>query len=280
MLKKYFLIFYSFGKQLQKDNIGAHAASISFFFLLSVFPVLVILFTILAISPISEEVVLKILVEITPGFLDEYIYLIFGQAEEMYGTVLPIAVVVLLWSAGKGMWGLMMGLNTANGVTEKRNALWVRLLSSLYSLIMIIVLVVCMCVIVAGERFVEYIENLFPRLSMFLGLMGNLRFLVVWGFLILLFMMIYAFIPNIKNVVALQAPGAVFAATGWSVVSWGFSLYMEYFGTMTVYGSLSTLILVMIWIYTCMYIMLLGANINGYFKPLFEKSNNKAKFNR
>ena len=187
---------------------------------------------------------------------------------------------MLLWSAGKGMWGLMMGLNTANGVTEKRNALWVRLLSSLYSLIMIIVLVVCMCVIVAGERFVEYIENLFPRLSMFLGLMGNLRFLVVWGFLILLFMMIYAFIPNIKNVVALQAPGAVFAATGWSVVSWGFSLYMEYFGTMTVYGSLSTLILVMIWIYTCMYIMLLGANINGYFKPLFEKSNNKAKFTR
>jgi len=277
MIKKLYLIINSFGKQLQRDNIGAYASSIAFFFLLSMFPILMIAFTILAISPLSEDVMLKILVDFTPAFLDQYIYRLFDTANQAYHAVLPVAIVLLLWSAGKGMWGMMMGLNTSYGITEKRNIIWVRILASFYSLIMLIVIIACFGMIVTGEKILHRIEGLFPDFSSVMKMLGNLRFIVVWLLLVLIFDLLFTVIPNIRLKFRLQLPGAVFAATGWAVISLGFSIYVQYSGGASLYGSLSTLILVMIWIYTCMYIFLIGANMNRYFKSVIENVLNKPK---
>jgi len=271
MLKRLYLIFYSFSKQLQRDNIGAYASSISFFFLLSMIPLLLIGCMILGRSPITEDEVLFLMRNYSPDFLDGFIDKLIPQMYETSSTVLPIAIITMLWSAGKGMWGMMMGLNTANEVKEGRNVLLVRIQASFYSMIMLIVLVGCMGMVLAGENILGKIELLFPNLSSTLQFLGNMRFFVVWGFLTIVFTLIYTVVPNKKLKLRYQVPGAVFSAIGWSVISLGFSIYMNYFSeSVSLYGSLSTIIICMIWLYMIMYILLIGANLNRYFGSVIQ----------
>ena len=68
----------------------------------------------------------------------------------------------------------------------------------------------------------------------------------------------------------MQLPGAVVAAVGWSVITWGFSIYVDRFNGFSAYGSLTTIIILMLWLYACMYIVMAGAFLNRYFKPAFQ----------
>ncbi len=92
------------------------------------------------------------------------------------------------------------------------------------------------------------------------------------GILAVLFMVLYRFVPNRKARRIRQAPGAAFAAVCWYVFSIVFSLYVEYSpGLANMYGSLTTIVLVMLWLYFCMYIILIGAEINSYFEDQFRR---------
>ena len=82
--------------------------------------------------------------------------------------------------------------------------------------------------------------------------------------LILLFAGIYAYVPDRKQRFKEQIPGAVFSAVGWSILSWGISMYLYYGNPYGIYGSLSVIIVVLLWMYFCMYIVLAGAYLNQY----------------
>ena len=96
----------------------------------------------------------------------------------------------------------------------------------------------------------------------------NFRFLFVWAVLILLFGLIYTYIPDTKLKFTEQVPGACFAAVVWSVFSWGFSMYVSYGNGYSIYGSLTIIVIIMLWMYFCMYIILIGAYLNRYFRPV------------
>ena len=270
-LRKIYIRFKAFSKHLQKNNIGAYASSMAFFFLLSLVPMLIIACAIMRYMPVSESTMTEVLVDFLPGFLGNAILNIFSQAYEQYQAALPIAIIVLLWSAGKGVWGMMMGLNVANETSETRNIIIVRIVASFYSLIILISIIASIGMILIGEKFANMMRNYSVIVADFLNILGNLRFLIVWFFLIVLFTLIYAFLPNLKLKLKYQLPGAIFAATGWTVFSWGFALYVDHFQSFDMYGSLSTLVLIMMWMYTCMYMLLIGANLNNFFDSLFKK---------
>lgn len=88
-----------------------------------------------------------------------------------------------------------------------------------------------------------------------------------WGILTLVFMVIYAYVPNVKLKLTKQFPGALFTAISWNLFSWGFSAYIEQVNDFGVYGSLSTIVVVMMWLYFCMYLLLVGAHINRFAVP-------------
>ncbi len=96
------------------------------------------------------------------------------------------------------------------------------------------------------------------------------RYLVVIVALALVFAFMYALIPNKKNRVFDKMPGAVFASLGWTVFSWAFSMYVERYGAFDMYGSLTTIVIIMLWLYFCMYILLLGDELNYFLQPLLE----------
>ena len=95
----------------------------------------------------------------------------------------------------------------------------------------------------------------------------SLKPLFSWGILTGAFMLLYAFIPNIKLKVRDQFPGALFSAVSWNLFSWGFSIYVGTFNGLSIYGSLSAIVVIMLWLYFCMYLLLIGAHINRFAAP-------------
>ena len=163
---------------------------------------------------------------------------------------------------------LMRGLNAVNGVDEKRNYFVIRFIASFYTLIMLVVLILSLFFMVFGNQLVDIALHRIPQLQMFVSLLMNFRFLFVWAVLILLFGLIYTYIPDTKLKFTEQVPGACFAAVVWSIFSWGFSMYVSYGNGYSIYGSLTIIVIIMLWMYFCMYIILIGAYLNRYFRPV------------
>ncbi len=251
--------------QMGRQNISSFAASTAFFFFLSIVPCLIMLCTILPYTPLTEANLLKVVTDFLPNKIEPVVVGLIGQIYEKSAGILSIAVLATIWSAGKGLLALMRGLNAIDGVEEERNYFIVRGISSLYTLIMLLMVLISLCIMVFGDKLVEVLLYKLPLLQNIMFLIMNFRFLLIWIILMFLFALIYAFVPNKKQKIKDQFPGAIFASVAWSVFSWGFSIYIE-FWDYSIYGSLAIIIIAMLWLYFCMYIVLIGAYINERFQ--------------
>ena len=129
-MKKMYLIFRDFTRQLTRDNISAFASSTAFFFFLSLVPTLVILCSLIPYTPLTEGDLIAAITGVVPEFVETVTVSLIKQIYERSSARLSIAIVVLLWSSGKGMLALMRGLNVVNGVTENRGYFFLRLEAS------------------------------------------------------------------------------------------------------------------------------------------------------
>ena len=105
----------------------------------------------------------------------------------------------------------------------------------------------------------------------------SLRTVIALGLLAFVFLFLYKFVPNRKATLRSQIPGAVFTSLAWSLFSFGFSLYFDYYdGMSNMYGSMTSLILILLWMYICMNIVMIGAEINCYFEEKFRQVHSAA----
>ncbi len=266
MLKKGVCALRHFSMQVKKENISAHAASTAFFLFLSLVPMLIVVCAVIPYTPLTQADLVGFLVDLTPEMVDP---MVTGLIAEVYARtkgVLPIAVLVTVWSAAKGVMALMNGLNVINDVEEERNYFVVRGVASFYTVIMLLVLILSLFLMVFGNQLVLLIINRIPQLQDVVEFLMNFRFIFVWLSLTVLFGMIYTYIPNKKLKFKEQVFGAMFSSIIWIIFSWGFSVYVDFGYSSNIYGSLTIIVIVMLWMYFCMYIILTGAYLNRYFK--------------
>lgn len=268
MIRKLLIILSDFSKKMGKQNISAYAASTAFFLFLSLVPMLIMICTIIPFTPLTEENLVMVVTDLTPDKVDSLVESVIAQVYEKSAGILSIAAVATLWSAGKGVLALMRGLNAINGVEEERNYFVVRTIATLYTIVMLIVMILSLFIMVFGNQLVDLALHRIPQLQVIVSFLMNFRFLLVWAVLTVLFGGVYAYVPNKKLKFGEQIPGATFSAVVWSIFSWGFSLYVGRTESYSMYGSFSIIIIVMVWMYSCMYIIMIGAYLNRYFRPV------------
>ena len=268
MLVRLFFILRDFNWQMTKKNISAFAASTAFFLFLSIVPMLIMVCTIIPYTPLTEEDLVEAVTDLTPDQVDGLAESLISDIYKESAGVLSVALIATLWSASKGVMALMRGLNAINGVEENRNYFVVRVIASFYTIVMLIVVVLSLFLMVFGDQLVNLTLHRFPQLKQLVSFIMNFRFIFVWAVLSVLFAAVYAYVPDKKLAFREQIPGAVFSAVVWSVFSWAFSYYVTYGNTYGIYGSLSIIIIVLLWMYFCMYIIMIGAYLNRYFEPV------------
>lgn len=263
-----------FFKRIQQDHVSAYAAQGAYFILLSFIPCLLLLVTLVRYTPITQEMILEGIFQFVPengGIRD----LIAGIVQEVYtksAAVVPISAVFTLWSAGKGIQALTNGLNSIYHVRETRFYLFNRLRSAFYTLMLLLALVSTLILLVFGNSIQRKLEVHIPVIARLTSMVISMRTGIALVVLAIFFLVLYKVVPNRKASFKSQIPGAVISAVAWSLFSLGFSFYLDYFdGMSNMYGSLTTIMLVMLWMYFCMCIVLIGAEINAYFEDKFPR---------
>lgn len=270
MFKRLLFIGYDFGKQMSRKNISAFAASTAFFLFLSLIPALMLLCAIIPYTPLTEANLMSAAREISPDAMNGLLTSIIADVYDKSIGIISVTAIATLWSAGKGVLGLMRGLNAVNDVEEDRNYLVLRMVASLYTVLMLIAILLSLLIMVFGNSLIKLIEGVIPQISYLFDLLMHFRSLFVWAVLTIVIALIYTYVPGARMGFKMQLPGAVFAAVAWSVMTWVFSVYVDVFNGFNTYGNLTTIIILMLWLYAAMYITLVGAYMNRYFKPAFQ----------
>lgn len=270
MFKRLLFIGYDFGKQMSRKNISAFAASTAFFLFLSLIPALMLLCAIIPYTPLTEANLMSVAREISPDAMDALLTSIIADVYDKSIGVISITAIATLWSAGKGVLALMRGLNAINDVEENRNYLLLRLVACLYTVLVLVAVLLSLLIMVFGNSIIGLIEGVIPQTSYLFDLLMHFRSPFVWVVLTIVIALMYAYVPGARLGFKMQLPGAVFAAVAWSIMTWAFSIYVDVFNGFNTYGNLTTIIILMLWLYATMYITLVGAYMNRYFKPAFQ----------
>ena len=256
-----------FLKRLNKDHVGAYAAQSAYFILLSFIPFVLLLVTLVKYTPLTQEIVTTALIRMVPEEFISFIRVIVNEVFGKSAAFVPVSAIIALWSAGKGVNALSKGLNCIYQVEETRGYVINRLRSAVYTLIFVVAVAVTLLLLVFGNQIQMGIAERFPVIAKVTSVIVGMRTLITLVLLCLVFLMIYKFVPNRRATLKSQIPGAMVSSVAWSLFSLAFSIYIDLTpGTVNMYGSLTTLVLIMLWLYFCMWILLIGAEINSYFE--------------
>lgn len=252
------------------DHVGAHAAQAAYFLIMSFIPFILFLTTIIRYTPLTYNVVSEAIRAFVPHNIQNFVLTIVSEVYGRSTAVVPISAIMALWSAGKAMQSLTNGLNTIYHVHETRNWLVTRLYAVVYTFLFSVAIIASLFLLVLGNQIQTMAGKYVPFLGRVIGKIIGARTALVFAGLFLIFLILYKMLPNRKATFKSQVPGAILIAAGWSLFSYFFSLYFELFpGFSNMYGSLTALIMVMLWLYICMNLLLYGAEINAYFEKQF-----------
>jgi len=226
-----------------------------------------LLCAILPYTNLTEADLMRALTEVVPSSMDAFVVNQVTYVYDKSPGVLSLSVIVTVWSAAKGVLALMRGLNAVNGVVVERSYVRQRLEACVYTVIILAAVVLSLGFMVFGNVIKDFLLQHFPPIGIVFKVLAPFRFLMVWAVLTIVFTLLYTWIPNKKMRFKMQIPGAAFVAVAWNLFSYGFSIYVDHYKGLSMYGSMTTIIIVMIWLYCCMYIVMIGANMNRYFKP-------------
>ncbi|MEE1249976.1 MAG: YihY/virulence factor BrkB family protein [Lachnospiraceae bacterium] len=258
-----------FLKKIKEDNINAFAAQTTFFIILSFIPFAVVLSSMIRLTPVTESMVLNGITRTMPDYISPFVVSIVEEVYSNSTGVISITAIVAIWSAAKGIQYLSNGLNVVNEVKETRSWLALRIRAVFYMFVFLIGLLVLLLMLVFGSSLKRMLVSCFPFFAEVTERLTPFRFLIIFFILIVLLTTIYKALPNNRPSILSQVPGAVFSAVAWYLFSFGLSIYVKYFNGFSMYGSLTTIVLVMLWLYFCIYIFLLCAEINYLFGHYF-----------
>lgn len=251
-------------RQVQKMRISSHAANAGYFIVMSVFPALLLILSLLRYTPLDARDLLSLLESFLPqALMNSVERVVVSTYAHTSTTVISVSAVGTLWSASRGIYGLMTGLNEIYDVPESRGYFQTRLLCMLYTFLFLLVLLVTLVLGVFGDTLLQLLPPASGGLGLLLTEVIDLRFFLMLFLQTALFSAMFVVLPNRHNGFRGSLPGAVLASAGWLIFTQLFSFYVEHFsGYANIYGSVYAVALSMLWLYCCMSIVFCGGALN------------------
>ena len=253
-------------RHIGKLRVSVYAANASFFMILAMFPTLLLLLGLLRYTGMDVESLSGLLEGFLPAALVPSARNLIGNAyRNSTGALLSVSAVTALWSAGRGLLGLMHGLNRVYEVEESRGYFSTRWLSICYTVAFLVVLVLTLVLQVFRHLF----EGLghYGFFGWFMTEVVDLRFFVLLAIQTFLFTAMYVVLPDRKNTIRGSIPGAFMASLGWMIFSRLYSVYVQHFSSYSnIYGSVYAVALSMLWLYCCVTIVFYGGLLNKFLE--------------
>ncbi|MCM3726287.1 YihY/virulence factor BrkB family protein [Neobacillus cucumis] len=253
--------------RIEEDDLPGLSAQLAYFFLLSLFPLLIVLFTLLPYFPIPHEDMLGMIRDFAPA---EAMKLIEKNVKEIMsqrnGGLLSFGIIGTIWSASNGINAIVRAFNKAYNVKESRSFIVARGMAVLLTFGMIFVFLLAIIVPVFGKEIGLFLFSHLGYTEQFIKVWNTLSWLGSAIILFLIFTGLYWIAPNVKLKCRSAFPGAIFATIGWILSSMGLSFYVGNISNYSLtYGGIGAIIVLMIWLYLSAFIIILGGEVNAFY---------------
>lgn len=254
-------------QEIHHDNVTIVAAGVAFFTLLAIFPMITACLSIYGMfaDPGQVQGLMKSVNSVLPaqawGILQRQITAVITAPNAGLGLGIAISLLVALWSAGAGIRAIMRAMNIAYGETEKRNLVTFYGIASSMTLAVILFVWLSLAVIIGVPAFLAVMK--------LEGLTVGISRAIPWLLLISVFAfssgVLYRFGPSRRPAKKRWVmPGIIFTTVTWLLQSFAFSKFIAAFGNYNaVYGSLSAVIILLIWFWLTAYTVIVGAELNA-----------------
>ncbi|MBR6599476.1 MAG: YihY/virulence factor BrkB family protein [Oscillospiraceae bacterium] len=277
-MKRLIEVIRSFTDTLRKDNISSYAASSAYFFMLSFIPLIMLFVSFINYTDITREQILRFTSDFFPEIIHLIISAVISEVYDRSTASISFSALFTLWSAGKAIMAFKNGMHSIAQIMSKKNYFFLRLSGAFDTIVFVLIIIVSLILVVSGEKIEssEYVKKFFS--SGLAGSVMHFRKVIIFFVSMFIFLISYKIIPDWEKSELIKSgkikfsellPGALFSAFGWYGYSFVFSLYMKYSrGFANMYGSMSILTGVMLWLYGSMYLVLLGLEVNVFLKKI------------
>lgn len=254
---------------IQDDVIGL-SAQLAYFFLLSLFPFLIFLITLIGYLPISQDDLLGLVSRYAPGDTMDLIESNLRQiTEKPRGDLLSFGAIATIWSASNGVNAIIRALNRAYDVDEGRSFWLARLMAIFLTAAMVVVILVALLLPVFGKAIGLFFFVHLGISPAFMAIWDFFRIFISFFVMVSVLIILYVFAPSTKLRFNDVWVGAIVATLGWQFVSLAFSYFVLNFGNYSAtYGSLGGIIVLLIWFYLSAMVILIGGEINAILKKI------------
>ena len=276
-LKALYSMAVEFINDMNNDNVGLYAAQAAFFTMLSAIPfIMIVILCIKYFIHIDVFAIITPVINAFPEPVGEYMRSIiedvFYRSETV--TLLSVTVITMLWSSSRGTMAIYSGMNNIYGCGDKRRWIVSRIISFFYNILLVAAIVATVIVLVFGNAIISFIDSEFIFAHYVLAVVFKMKFWIFFVLFVLAFGALYTFLPRRKLKYKKQLVGAITTAAGWIGFSYVFSVYVTHYSKYSfLYGSLAAIVVLMLWMYFCEYMLLIGAEVNkhiesGFFRRL------------
>ncbi len=261
-------------KKILDDQISKVAALISYFSLLSFFPFMIFLLTLVSYSKIRVESMLQEFGKYLPESAYELVQsVIIDTFQNSSQNLLSFGIIFTLYAGSGGIRAIMDGLNTAYNVKENRSFIYIFFISIVYTIALAVIIIFSFTLIIFGEVIGNNIFNWFDGYRNFKYFWDFYRMAFTLFLVFCVFVAMYCTFPARKLKIIKVIPGALFTTLGWFISSIGFSFYVNNFANYSnVYGSLGAVIILMTWIYITSMMILIGGELNAFLNEKIENA--------
>ncbi|WP_040984616.1 YihY/virulence factor BrkB family protein [Oceanobacillus jeddahense] len=240
------------------------AAQLAYFFILSLFPFLIFLLNLIPYLPIDMDLILETIGDFAP---EQVMGLITTNLESLTvqnSGLLSISIIGTLWAASNGVNAITRAFNHAYGIKTDRSFIVARLVAMVLTIGMILIIILALLLPVFGRMIGVYLFSWIGFTSSFLAVWGTLRWVASSFIFFIVLLFLYKLAPNGRLRFSQVVWGTAFATLAWQLVSWGFSFYVNNLGNFSAtYGSLGTIIVLLIWFYLFGIIIITGGILNA-----------------
>ena len=232
LIRKILFTVLPFTRQVSQDRVSVYAAQAAFFIIISAVPLVMLVLSLLQyVMPMTQSQLSALAMDVIPLAMRSHVIRVIDELyTQTSAPLISITAVSTLWAASRSLYALTRGLNEVYKTSETRHYFELRLKALLYTLMLIVLLIFSLLILVFGNRLQYLIESVLPLLARYSAYIISVRTLL--SITLMIFSLVYSiYIDNFSN----------FSYT---------------------YGSLAAIVFMMLWLYSCMNILLIGGEIN------------------
>lgn len=250
--------------KIEKDDVFALSSQLAYYLVLSFFPFMLFLMTLIGFSDLSSGEILEGLSVVLPKKILELTQSTVKEiSDNQYTGLLGISIVLMIWTASSAFKAIIKGVNKSYNIKENRSFIKLSIISMLGILALALIIILALIMLVFGNVIGKYIKSANKFYEIIFILWNIFRYAFIFIIMIFIFATIYRLAPAKKLTWREVIPGSIFSTLGWILVSFIFSFYIDNFNNYSrFYGSLGAVFILMTWLFLISMIIILGVEIN------------------